>query len=95
MSVTYLQNDEKIQWKLLKELISQSMHFQPLFTRSSRRKMAKLKTYKFVKKYLFSIKLLHAHLQYVHNISAKCWKGSVKGLRGVDFTKYALLAIIY
>ena len=26
MSVTYLQNAEKIQWKLLKEVISQTVH---------------------------------------------------------------------
>ena len=45
---------------------------------------------KFLKKYCFSIKLLHAHLQYVCNISAKCWKDSVKALRGVDFTKNVL-----
>ena len=31
MSVIYLQIVEKIQWKLLEELISQSMHYQPLF----------------------------------------------------------------
>ena len=31
MSVTYLQIVEKIPWKLLEELISQSMHSQPLF----------------------------------------------------------------
>ena len=43
MSATYLQSVEKIQWKLLEELISQSMHYQPLFTRCSYRKMAKLK----------------------------------------------------
>ena len=30
MSVTYLQSVEKIQWKLLEELISQSMHYQAL-----------------------------------------------------------------
>ena len=29
MSVTYLQSAEKIQWKLLGELISQSMPYQP------------------------------------------------------------------
>ena len=45
ISVTYLQSDEKIQWKLLEELISQSMPYQPLFTWHSRhKKMAKLKT---------------------------------------------------
>ena len=49
----------------------------------------------FVKKYFFCIKLLHAHLQYVCNISSKCWKDPVKALRGVDFTKYALSTIIY
>ena len=43
MSATYLQSVEKIQWKRQKELISQSMHYQPLFTRCSHRKMAKLK----------------------------------------------------
>ena len=41
MSVTYLQNAEKIQWKLLMELISQSMPYQPLFTWCSHPKMAK------------------------------------------------------
>ena len=43
MSVTYLQNVKKIQWKLYEELISQSMPYQPLFFRCSRHKMAKLK----------------------------------------------------
>ena len=38
ISVTYLQSVEKIKWKLLEELISHNMHFQPLFTRCSRRK---------------------------------------------------------
>ena len=32
MSVTYLQSAEKIQWKLLEELISQRIPYQPLFT---------------------------------------------------------------
>ena len=40
MSVTYLQIVEKIQWKLLEELISQSMHCQLLFIKYSRWKMA-------------------------------------------------------
>ena len=44
MSVTYLQSAEKIQWKLLEQLISQSMPYQPLFTWRSHPKMAKLKT---------------------------------------------------
>ena len=38
MFVTYMQSVKKIQWKLLEELISQSMHYHPLFTRCSRRK---------------------------------------------------------
>ena len=29
MSVTYLQNAEKIEWKLYEELTSQSVHYQP------------------------------------------------------------------
>ena len=44
MSVTYLQSVEKIQWKLLEELISQSLLYLPLFTWCSYPKMAKLKT---------------------------------------------------
>ena len=32
MSVTYMQSVEKIHWKLKEEFISQSMHYQPLFT---------------------------------------------------------------
>ena len=44
MSVTYLQSAEKIQWKLLEELFSQSMPYQPLFTWCSHPKTAKLKT---------------------------------------------------
>ena len=48
-----------------------------------------------VKKYFFSIKLLYAHLQYVCNIPAKCWKDLMKALvGGVDFAKYALSVII-
>ena len=62
MSVTYLQSAEKIQWKLLEELISQSMPYQPLFTWRSHSKMAKLKTLSVCQKILFSIKLLYAHL---------------------------------
>ena len=50
---------------------------------------------KFVKKYFFCIKLLHAHPQYVCNISSKCWKDPVKALRGVDFTKNTLSNISY
>ena len=45
-------------------------------------------------KLFLNIKLLYAHLQYVCNISAKCWKDLKKALGGVDFTKYALSVII-
>ena len=44
MSVTNLQSAKKIQWKLLEELILQSMYYQPLFNGCSHLKMAKLKT---------------------------------------------------
>ena len=43
-----------------------------------------------VKNYFFSIIILHAHLQYVWNMSAKYWKEILKALGGVDFTNYAL-----
>ena len=49
------------------------------------------KSCKFVKKYFFSIRLLHAHLQYVCNISTMHQKATLKALGGVDFTKKALL----
>ena len=48
---------------------------------------------KFVKTYFFSI-IIHAHLQYVWNMSAKYWKEILKALGGVDFTNYALPTII-
>ena len=48
---------------------------------------------KFVKNYFFSIIILHAHLQYVWNMSAKYQKRILKAVGGVDFTKYALLAL--
>ena len=53
------------------------------------RKWLSLKHCKFVKKYFFSTKLLHAHLQYVCNISARHWKDPMKALSGADFTKYS------
>ena len=53
MSVIHLQSVEKIQWKLYEELISQSMHYQPLFTRCSCRNMAKLKTLSVCQKIFF------------------------------------------
>ena len=55
--------------------------------------MCRSKPCKFVKKYFFSIKLLHAHLQYVCNIPAKYQMNILKALGGVDFTKYVLLPI--
>ena len=38
-------------------------------------------------KLFFSIKLLHAHFQYVSNIPTMHLKDTLKVLRGVDFTK--------
>ena len=55
--------------------------------------MCRSKPCKFVKNYFFSIKLLHAHLQYVCNIPAKYQMNILKALGIVDFTKYALLPI--
>ena len=48
---------------------------------------------KFVKNEFFSIIILHAHLQYVRNMSAKYQKEILKALGGVDFTKCALPTI--
>ena len=57
--------------------------------------MTKLKTLYFCQKNIFcSTNLLHAHLQYVSNISAKRWKDQMKVLRGVDFTKYTTKSTI-
>ena len=47
----------------------------------------------FVKKLIFGIKLLHAHLQYVCNIPGKYQMNILKAEGPVDFTKYALLPI--
>ena len=41
----------------------------------------------------FGIKLHHAHLQYVCNISAQYQMNILKALGEVDFTKHALLPI--
>ena len=49
--------------------------------------MCRSKPCKFVKNYFFSIKLLHAHLQYVCNTPAKYQMNILKALGGVDFTK--------
>ena len=45
-------------------------------------------------KIIFTIKFLHAHSQYVCNISTKYLKNTVKALGGVDYLKYALLEIL-
>ena len=57
-------------------------------------RIGEAKCSKVIKKYFFIIKLLHAHLQYVCYIPAKYSKDTLTALRGVDFTKYALSAII-
>ena len=49
--------------------------------------ISRSKLCKFVKKYFFSIKLLHAHLQYVCNIPTMHLKDTLKALGEVDFTK--------
>ena len=41
MSVKYLQGIKKIQWRILEELILQSMHYQPLFNMYNGREMTK------------------------------------------------------
>ena len=63
----------------------QSLQYTPAMCRS--------KPCKFVKKYFFIIKLLHAHLQYVCNIPAKYQMNILKALGGVEFTRYPLLPI--
>ena len=57
------------------------------------RKLAKFKMLYICQKYFFGIKFLHAHLQYVCNISAKYQKNILKARGEFDFTKYALLPI--
>ena len=42
MSVTYLQDIKKLQWRILEELILQSMHYQPLFDMCSVEKWLKM-----------------------------------------------------
>ena len=91
MSITYLQKAENIHWKLLEELISQSMHYQPLFTWCSHPKMA-VKNPVSLSKNIFSASNFFMH---IFNMSVKCWKDPVKAIRGVDFTKYVLSTIIY
>ena len=72
MCGTCLQSIEMKYRKPLEELISQTMHYQPLLYISNGQKMTMLKNaVKFVKNYFFIIIILHAHLQYVWNMSAK------------------------
>ena len=56
------------------------------------RKLAVLKMLSICQKYFFCKLSLHAHLQYVCNIPAKNQMDIhvLKGLGGIDFTKYAL-----
>ena len=44
------QNTEEIQLKLWEELITQSMHYQPLFIKSGLQKMSKFKILSFCQK---------------------------------------------
>ena len=48
---------------LIDKLITQNMHYQPLFIGCSLLEIAKFKPCRFVQKYFFTIKLLHAHVQ--------------------------------
>ena len=71
------------------------MHYQPLLY------IIVKNGYRYVKNVVnlpknifFSIIILHAHLQYVCNMSAKYGKEILKALGGVDFTKYAIPTII-
>ena len=59
------------------------------------KKLAKLKkSCKIVKNHFFSMKIIHAHLKYIWNKSTKNLKETLKALREVDFTNYALPTII-
>ena len=93
ISVTYMQSIKRIHWRLSDELISQSLHYQPLFNMCSGRELAKFKCCKFIKYYFLTIKHSHAHLQYVCNIHATYQNNTPKPLEGVDFKKYELSAI--
>ena len=91
MIVTYMQSIKMVHWRLSEELISQSIHYSPLFSMCSGLELAKLK--EFIKNYIFIIKLPNAHFQYVCNIHAKYQRDTPKTLGGVDFTKCALSSI--
>ena len=69
------------------------MHYQPLLNMAIIENWLSSKCCKFVKIHFFSIILLHAYLQYLWHISAKYQKRILKAVGGVDFTKYALLAL--
>ena len=68
----YLQSLEKIQWKLY-EFVSHTMQYQTIIFSEQLSRLALLKTLSVCRKKNFSINLLHAYLQYVCNISTKCW----------------------
>ena len=61
-SVTCMQNIEGIQRKLWEELITQSMHYQPLFTGCGLQKMSKFKTLSFYQKNIFSASNFFMHM---------------------------------
>ena len=52
--------------------------------------MAKFDKQSLCQKYFFSMKLLHAHAQYIFIVCAKYQKASVKALIQIDFPMYAL-----
>ena len=71
MSATYLQSVEKIQYKRLEELFHNVYTINHQLLGAVMEKWLSKKPCKFVKKYFFCIKLLHAHLHYVCNIAEK------------------------
>ena len=73
MSVTYLQNAEKIQWKLYEKLISQSVHYQPLFTRCSCRKMAVSLSKNFSASNFF-MHIFNMSVKYLQSVKKIQWK---------------------
>ena len=80
-------------YKILKEYI-ESLRLISLLYISDGQEIAYVEKWcKFVKNHFFSIIIIHAHLQYVWNMSAKYWKEILKALGGVDFTNYALPTI--
>ena len=62
---TYLQIVEMVQWKFQEELFSQSMYYQPLFTKCNCQKMAKLKAlsvWQYIYITFFSASIFHMHI---------------------------------